>query len=102
MENSNLIAIDTFCHYHKVDVSFVTTIQELDLINFVFVEESRFILEEKLPLLEKIVRLHKELEINPEGIEIVLHLLERIDFLDKENQFLKSKLTRLEPSEGDL
>ena len=102
MGNSELIAIDAFCSFHNVDISFVSTIQEMDLITVVFVEESGFIEEENLPLLEKIVRLYKELEINPEGIGVVLHLLERIDFLQKENQSLKSKLTRLEPSEEDL
>ncbi|SDZ38574.1 MerR HTH family regulatory protein [Rhodonellum ikkaensis] len=102
MENSSLIAIDAFCSFHNVDISFVSSIQEQDLITIVFVEETGFIQEEKLPLLEKIVRLYKELEINPEGIGVVLHLLDRIDFLQKENQSLKRRLSRLESLEGNL
>lgn len=102
MENSSLIAIDAFCNFHNVDISFVSSIQEQDLITIVFVEETGFIQEEKLPLLEKIVRLYKELEINPEGIGVVLHLLDKIDFLQKENQSLKRRLSRLESLEGNL
>jgi hypothetical protein len=102
MENSNLIAIDSFCSFHNVDVSFVSAIQEEGLIVLVFEEESGFIHEENLALLEKMVRLYKNLEINPEGIAAVLHLLDRIDFLQEENQSLKRRLTRLESLEGNL
>jgi len=95
MENKNLIAIETFCTYHNVEHSFIYTIEDAGLIEIILVDDSSFIYEEKLSDLERIVRLYKELDINPEGIVAVLQLLDRIDDLQKENYYLKKKLERL-------
>lgn len=96
MENKNLIAVETFCTYHNVEHSFIYTIEDAGLIEIILVEESSFIPEDKITELEKIVRLNKELDINAEGIGAVLQLLDRIDDLQRENQYLKKKLKRLE------
>lgn len=95
MENKNLIAIETFCTYHNVEHSFIYTIEDAGLIEIILIDESSFIDEEKLSDLEKIVRLYKELGINPEGIGAVLQLLESIEDLQRENYYLKKKLERL-------
>jgi hypothetical protein len=49
-----------------------------------------------LPLLEKMVRLHHDLDINPEGIQAVHHLLGQVESLQEEVASLKKKLDRLE------
>jgi len=95
MENKSLIAIETFCTYHNVDHSFIYTIEEAGLIEIILIDDSCFINEERLNELEKMVRLYKELGVNPEGIGVVLQLLENIEYLQKENDILKKKLGRL-------
>ena len=42
--------------------------------------------------MEKISRLHDELEINVEGIEAITHLLERIENLQNEIASLENRL----------
>lgn len=92
MENEKMITIETFCRYHQVEENFVFSIQEAGLIEFQYLESTSFIAEENIAQLEKIVRLHRELDINPEGIGAILELLQRIDFLQRDNQTLRNKL----------
>ncbi len=96
MTNRKMIEIETFCRYHHVEKTFVFTVQEEGLIEIVASDKGSFIPEEKLSALEKIVRLHQELEINPKGIGAVLLLLDKIETLQKENHTLKNKLKRFE------
>ncbi|HSJ68221.1 MAG TPA: chaperone modulator CbpM [Anditalea sp.] len=94
MEYRNLIAIETFCTYHNVENSFIYTVEDAGLIEIILVDDVYFIDEDHLSDLERIVRLYKELDINAEGIGAILQLLDRIDDLQRENDFLKKKLER--------
>jgi len=98
MENRNLIAIETFCTFHKVKHSFIYMIEDAGLIEIIVVDNRPFVYEEKLSSLERIVRLYKELDINPEGIGAVLQLLDKIEDLQRENYVLKKRLERIEGS----
>ena len=94
MDNKSLITIENFCSYHKVEYSFLSNIKEAGLIEIHFIEENEIIPEDKIPELERIVRLYKELDINEEAVLVVLQLLEKIELLEKENQLLKKRLNR--------
>jgi hypothetical protein len=48
--------------------------------------------ESQLNELEKIIRLYYELDINLEGIETVIHLLQRINDMQDEITLLKNRL----------
>jgi hypothetical protein len=45
-----------------------------------------------LQKLEKMVRLHHDLDINIAGIEAIAHLLERLEYLQDEMRTLKNRL----------
>jgi hypothetical protein len=56
-------------------------------------EESEYYLEEeKLSQLERMVRIYKDLGLSPEGVDVVVGLLDRIQDLQEENRRLKRKL----------
>jgi hypothetical protein len=56
-------------------------------------EESEYYLEEeKLSQLERMVRIYKDLGLSPEGVDVVVGLLDRIQELQEENRRLKRKL----------
>ena len=95
MRQENYISIKTFCEHHGVQESFVLSMQEFELLRVDHVEEEAFIPMEELPILEKMVRLHRELDINPEGIQAVYHLLEQVQNLQQEVVALRRKLDRL-------
>lgn len=87
-----LIAIRTFCSSHQIDVDFVYSIYESGLIEIITREEDEFIEETQLPTLEKSVRLHRDLQINSEGIAAIFKLLEQVDSMQEEINRLRNRL----------
>lgn len=92
MEIENFIPAKYFCEVYKVDASFVDSLKEYGLITIIVYEETEYIEKEKLHELEKMIRLHYDLNINMEGIEAISHLLDKINTLQQEINTLKSKL----------
>lgn len=92
MKNSNLIAIQTFCHSHGIDTDFIYSIYEIGIIELVKIDNDEFIEESQLSDLEKTLRLHKELHINNEGIAVVFDLLKQMDSLHTELNALRNRL----------
>ncbi|WP_373548420.1 chaperone modulator CbpM [Haliscomenobacter sp.] len=92
MKTNNLIQLAQFCTIHNVDTSFIFALQEYELVEIVVIEETHYLPEEQLPEVEKMLRLHYELEINLEGIDAIATLLKQIDALEKELIATKNKL----------
>ena len=67
------------------------------LINVVTQNEGRFVSSGEINAFEKIVRLHYDMDINFEGIETIIHLLERMERLQAELNDLRNKLHLYEP-----
>jgi hypothetical protein len=96
MNNEQLIIVSEFCTAHHIEISFVETLAQHGLVNIETVGEQLAIPDAQLPSLEKMVRLHYELDINLEGIETIFHLLERIEALQQEMQALQKKVSLYE------
>jgi hypothetical protein len=100
METKYLVAIDDFCARHEIEISFVDTLQKSGLIELTTRDNSLFIQQEQLPLLEKIICFYYDLDINIEGIEAISHLLEQIDEMKEEIHNLKNRLRFYEEFNG--
>lgn len=92
MPDVHLISAKEFCIQHNIQVSFITLLHENGLIDIANIEETIFIHEERLPDLEKLVRLHYDLDINMEGLEAIVHLLERVKRLQDELRIIQQRL----------
>jgi MerR HTH family regulatory protein len=92
METEYLIAIDEFCSSHKIEISFISSLQQSGLIEITTIEDSAFIEADQLQQLEKFVRLYYELDINLEGIETINYLLHRINSMQDEITTLRNRL----------
>lgn len=92
MDQRKLISATEFCAIHNVEVSFIQSLEETGLIEIQTIEETGFIPVNQLPELERMVRLHNELDINVEGIDTINHLLNRIVELQNEMMILKNRL----------
>lgn len=92
MKEQNLIALEEICIHHKIEVSFIHSLQESGLVKLITVKEGLFIENEQLPTLEKYIEFHYNLGINLEGIETISHLLQRLDTLQQEVVHLKNIL----------
>lgn len=88
----NLIAITTLCSYYKIEFSFINELQRIGLIQVVIIEQDQFIHQDQISDLEKMIRLHNELNVNIEGIDIVFNLLNKEKELREELNTLKNRL----------
>ena len=92
MSQENLIPLSQLCVHYKVEMSFFSSLSEYGLIEISTIEQALFVEEEKAAEIEKIIRLHNELDINLEGIDTILHLLNKIEALQAELSSTKNRL----------
>ncbi len=99
MVRKNLISTDEFCIHHNIEFSFIRNLQEFGLVETVSVQKVEYIPEDQLEKLERMLRLHKDLDINTEGIDTIGHLVEKIQNLQEEVIYLKNRLRLYEDEE---
>ena len=92
MRNDNLILISTICECYSLDFSFIDELYQHGMVEIVNREDAIFINEDHLSLLEKIIRIHNDLNVNVEGIAVIIDLIDRIDLLEQENKSLRRKI----------
>lgn len=89
---TELITITEYCAHSKVDLSFITALEQSGLITFTLIGEDKFIHHEQLVEIERLVHFHYDLDINVEGIDAILNLLLKIKKMQREIQELNSRL----------
>jgi hypothetical protein len=92
MQTEQFIQVDTFCVSHNIEFSFLHALHENGLIEITTREEQIFIPESNLELTEKLIRLHNDLHINLEGVEVVTYLLAQLKQQQHEIISLQNKL----------
>src|SRR4051812_23396447 len=98
MEQSELIPAQEFCTYHHISHSFISRLEDAGLIEVVSIEEESYLHVDNIQDLEKLVRLHTDLDINPEGVEAIAHMLQRMGMMQQQ---LRELQQRLRLYEGD-
>lgn len=95
MKTDHLIRIEHFCEHYHVEFDFINSLHEFGLINVVVVDDSKYLSNEDLKDIEKLIRLHYELGVNLEGIDVISNLLNQIKDLQQELTVVKNKLRSL-------
>lgn len=96
MTLNEYVRIRDFCQGHSLEEAFLYELQEFDLIRIVKVGRQPAIHLRELHRLERLVRLHQDLEIGPQGLQAVQHLLDRLEGMEEELWKLRRKLGRWE------
>lgn len=91
MEN-NLIPVIDFCTYHKIEITFIQSLEDYGLLHTKKVKKTVFINTDEVSKLEKYIRLSQDLSINLEGLFAVSHLLELLQQKEDEMQALKNEI----------
>ena len=91
METSNLLAVPMFCEVYNIELGFVNALHEHGLIELVTFEEIQYVQHDHLRDLERLIRLHYDLEINMEGIDVIAHLLKRVEAMQEEMLVLRNR-----------
>ena len=78
---------------YKGKESFIDSLCELGLIRVLESKEERFVEYNELEELEQFVRWHNDMDINPEGIEALYYMLDRVKELQSKVEALQSELS---------
>ena len=97
MHTEQLIQADTFCVYHNIEVSFINALHEYGLIEITTKENAAFIPEADIKYVETLIRLHNDLHINLEGVEVITYLLEQLKQQQEKITLLENRLRFYEP-----
>lgn len=92
MQTTHLISVRDFCVHHHVEITFVETLADNGLIETTLVEQTTYVQPEQVGRLEKFVRLHQELAIHTEDLDVVSDLLDRVEDLQQQLARLKNRL----------
>lgn len=97
MEERTFVSAKAFCTHHHIEIAFIHSLQDYGLIEVTAEDEDFLLPQEQLEALEKMVRLHFDLNINLEGIDAIYHLLHRVESLQREVVSLRRHLQAYEP-----
>lgn len=92
MKTHKRIFLQTISSHYQVELSFLNHLHDLGLIEIEFMEQSPCISENQINNLERMIRLHHELEVNPEGIDVVFNLLQKIEHLQRDLKAIQNRL----------
>lgn len=92
MATKDLIPADDFCVYHQLEQTFIQSLQEEGLLHISIINKKTFIPADEVPKLEKMVHLHRDLDINVAGLASINHLLQRLDEMQGELWLLRNRL----------
>jgi len=92
MNTKNLISIQKICTNYKVPVSFFKALHDYELVEITIKNNDVYLKSTELHDIEKMMRLHYDLDINLEGIDVIYNLLNQVETLQAEILALKNKL----------
>ena len=92
MKTEDLIPIERLCTCYEVEVSFFSQLHEVGLIETVMIDQVQYLHNDRIDDLERIVRIHHELEVNIEGIDVVLNLLKKVEQLQEKLNTTQERL----------
>jgi len=103
MDSSNMVPAHDFCTHYNISLTFISGLHEAGLIQVVQVAEQAYLYTDELPQLEKLVRLHTDMDINREGVEAIAHLLQQVEALQQQLSRVSQRLLLYEsPGAEDL
>ncbi|WP_313113788.1 chaperone modulator CbpM [Aequorivita sediminis] len=92
MAQEKYILVKHYCKHSNIEDTFVNRLHEYGLIVFEEKENNLFIDESDISEIERMFRLHNDLGINFEGLDVIRRMLNRMNKLEKEMDLLQKKL----------
>jgi len=92
MKTTRYIRIQELCNGYQLEENYIFSLRDFGLLHIQEDDNEYVLPESDLPRFEKILNFHNDLNINMEGIEVIMNLLDRIEDLNKDLFTLKRKL----------
>lgn len=78
------ISVVQFSQYHQIEPQFVIDLYQNGLVVLQKRDQEYYIEENDLSNIERYIKFHYELGVNLEGLEVINHLLNQIERLQKQ------------------
>ena len=92
MKNTNIISIQKICVIYDIPNSFIESLFDFELIDIIDENNEQFIHEDQIRDIERFIRLHYDLKINFEGLDVILNLLNKISSLESDLNEARNEL----------
>ena len=92
MTDRNLILIEQICRHYEIEPDFIVSLNSYGLIEIIELEQNKYLKLQEMSMIEKMIRMHYDLQINIEGIDAISHLLTKIENLQYELQSVQNRL----------
>lgn len=96
MKETYYIELPELCSHYQIEMSFLDGLKEYGLIETIYVEKTDCLHRDHIADVEKMIRMHQDLNLNFEGIDTVFNLLNKIEYLQQELTKTKNRLKRFE------
>ncbi len=84
MNTIEFIPVAHLSKQYSIEETFIIDLHDKGVLHLNIVEETHCLHCDSMPVFEKIMRIHDELHINIEGIDVILNLLDKIDNLNRQ------------------
>lgn len=95
---SERISREELVKIYNIEITFFDSLEESGLLKTEQDNEVKYLLYDELPAFERFATWHYDLEVNLPGMEIIHHLLQKMEILREENR----KLSRFSTLGHDL
>ena len=92
MARDKYILVKHYCEHTQIEDSFIQRLHEFGLITFEEKKNDLFIDEKDISEIERMFRLHHDLGINFEGLDVIRQMLKRVQKMEKEMDLLQRRL----------
>lgn len=90
---SERISREELVKIYNIEITFFDSLEEAGLLKTVTENEVKYLLYDELELFERFANWHYDLDVNLPGVEVIHHLLQKIERLTEENRRLIQRLT---------
>jgi len=99
---SERISREELVKIYNIEITFFDELVDEGLLHVETENEVQYLLYEDLPVFEKFTNWHYDLEINLPGLEVIHHMLRKMEDLKKKNRELMNKLSAINDQYGDI
>ena len=92
MLNNEFVQAELFCNTYSINFALVESWQKMGLVHLIELENKQHIPLDQIQKLEQLLRLHLDLDIQLQDVDIVYNLIEKLKTLQSENLMLKQQL----------
>jgi len=90
---SERISREELVKIYNIEITFFDSLEEAGLLKTVTENEVKYLLYDELELFERFANWHYDLDVNLPGVEVIHHLLQKMERLTEENRRLIQLLT---------